>query len=71
VWEPDTALVTCPEGAEDLAARCWQHRGGCVEHWPFDWAQPEGLVVVGRHRAMLRAGVDTCPSFGSATARVL
>lgn len=62
-------LVTgaCPEGAEDLAARCWQRWGGRVERWPFDWDCPEGLVVIGRHRAMLRAGADTCLTFGSST----
>jgi hypothetical protein len=67
--EPDTVLVTgaCPEGAEDLAARCWQRWGGRVERWPFDWDCPEGLVVIGRHRAMLRAGADTCLTFGSST----
>ena len=70
-WEPDTWLVTgaCSEGAEDLAARCWRHWGGHVERWPFDWDQPEGPVVIGRHRAMLRAGADTCLDFGPSTAR--
>jgi hypothetical protein len=70
-WEPDTVLVTgaCPKGAEDLAARCWQHWGGQVERWPFDWDQPEGLVVIGRHRAMIQAGADTCLNFGGSTGR--
>jgi SLOG family YspA-like protein len=70
VWEPDTVLVTgaCPEGAEDLAASCWQHWGGHVERWPFNWDRPEGQVVIGRHRAMLRAGADVCLNFGSSTA---
>ena len=70
VWEPGTVLVTgaCPEGAEGLSARCGRHWGGRVERRPFDWDQPGGRVVIGRHRAMLRTGADTCLNFGSSTA---
>ncbi|GAA4862294.1 SLOG family protein [Actinomycetospora straminea] len=69
VWEPDAALVTgaCPEGAEDLAARCWRRWGGRVERWEFDWDQPAGTVVESRHRRMLEAGADVCLTFGSLT----
>ena len=69
VWEPDAVLVTgaCPDGAENLAARCWRHWGGRVERWEFDWDQPQGPVVPSRHRRMIDAGADVCLSFGSTT----
>lgn len=65
VWEPDAVLVTgaCPEGAEDLAARCWAHWGGQVERWGFDWDKPSGCVVPGRQGRMIAAGADVCLGF--------
>jgi hypothetical protein len=64
-WEPGAVLVTgtCPEGAEELAARCWRRWGGKVERWGFDWDQPQGTVVSSRHRRMLEAGADMCLTF--------
>lgn len=66
VWEPDAVLVTgvCPEGVEELAARCWGRWGGRVERWEFDWDQPQGTVVESRQRQMLEAGADVCLTFG-------
>lgn len=44
VWEPDAVLITgeCPEGAEGLAACCWQRWGRRAERWTFGWDQPQG-----------------------------
>src|SRR6266851_4582333 len=61
---PGTVLVTgaCPRGADAIAARLWQARGGQVEQHPADWPAGRGAGFA-RNAAMVALGADACLAF--------